>query len=221
MVPRERPDCPALLDHLRAEGPLRPRALLDVPLRAVVLRRARSCATAPCCCQPPKKIAPSTLSILERFFQLPAAYIFLTPEEQTLVSTRAGRRLEPSAVIGMGLDPRRTAGRGRSRARARAPYLLYLGRVDRNKGCDTLLEYFVEYASAHDGLSLVLAGPSKMTIPSHPRIRALGRVSDDERDALLQGALALAIPSPFESLSHRTLLPRRGNHGFLTRARAR
>ena len=40
-----------------------------------------------------------------------------------------------------------------------------------------------------------------MTIPSHPRIRALGRVSDEARDALLQGALALAVPSPFESLS--------------------
>jgi glycosyltransferase involved in cell wall biosynthesis len=40
-----------------------------------------------------------------------------------------------------------------------------------------------------------------MTIPAHPRLRALGRVSDAERDALLQGALALAIPSPFESLS--------------------
>jgi glycosyltransferase involved in cell wall biosynthesis len=83
-----------------------------------------------------------------------------------------------------------------------APYLLYLGRVDRNKGCDTLLEYFVEYASTHDdGLSLVLAGPAKMTIPTHPRLQALGRVSDEARDALLQGALALAVPSPFESLS--------------------
>jgi glycosyltransferase involved in cell wall biosynthesis len=82
-----------------------------------------------------------------------------------------------------------------------APYLLYLGRVDRNKGCDTLLEYFTEYAAVHDGLSLVLAGPAKMTLPSHPRIHALGRVSDAARDALLQGALALAIPSPYESLS--------------------
>jgi glycosyltransferase involved in cell wall biosynthesis len=50
-------------------------------------------------------------------------------------------------------------------------------------------------------LSLVLAGPAKMTLPVHPRIRALGRVSDADRDALLQGALALVVPSPFESLS--------------------
>ena len=81
------------------------------------------------------------------------------------------------------------------------PYLLYLGRVDRNKGCDTLLEYFTEYAAVHEGPSLVLAGPAKMQVPAHPRVRALGRVSDGERDALLQSALALVVPSPFESLS--------------------
>jgi glycosyltransferase involved in cell wall biosynthesis len=41
-----------------------------------------------------------------------------------------------------------------------------------------------------------------MTIPAHPRVRRAGtRAATTERDALLQGALALAIPSPFESLS--------------------
>jgi glycosyltransferase involved in cell wall biosynthesis len=194
------PDCPALLDHLRVEGHRYDLVLFwafryapsffGVPLvsdRAVLLPTAEEDRAV-------------DLSVLETFFQLPAAYLFLTPEEQTLVSTRAGRALEPSAVIGMGLEPASTI-TARVPAGVTTPYLLYLGRVDRNKGCDTLLEYFAECASAHDGLSLVLAGPAKMTIPAHPRIQALGRVSDVERDALLQGALALAIPSPFESLS--------------------
>ena len=46
----------------------------------------------------------------------------------------------------MGLEPARSvadAGRFEPAASTR-PYLLYLGRVDRNKGCDTLLDYFVE-----------------------------------------------------------------------------
>ena len=195
------PDCPALLEHLRTEGRSYDLVLFwtfryapsffGVPLvrdRAVLLPTAEEDRAV-------------DLSILERFFQQPAAYIFLTPEEQTLVSTRAGRALEPAAVIGMGLEPAAALSSGRIPPGITAPYLLYLGRVDRNKGCDSLLEYFVDYASAYDGLSLVLAGPAKMTIPSHPRIRPLGRVSDDERDALLHGALALVIPSPFESLS--------------------
>ena len=195
------PDCPALLDHLRADGHGYDLVLFwtfryapsffGVPLvrdRAVLLPTAEEDRAV-------------DLSILEAFFQLPAAYLFLTPEEQILVSTRAGRALEPCAVIGMGLDPAASTAAARLPAGITQPYLLYLGRVDRNKGCDTLLEYFLEYAASRDGLSLVLAGPAKMTIPAHPRIRALGRVSDDARDALLQGALALAIPSPFESLS--------------------
>lgn len=196
------PDCPALLEHLHAEGHTYDLVLFwafryapsffGVPIvrdRAVLLPTAEEDRAV-------------DLSVLEAFFRLPAAYLFLTPEEQMLVSTRAGQALEPAAVIGMGLEPAAVRASAPSLpAGVTTPYLLYLGRVDRNKGCDTLLEYFVEYASAHDGLSLVLAGPAKMTIPSHPRIRALGRVTDDERDALLQGAMALAVPSPFESLS--------------------
>ena len=47
----------------------------------------------------------------------------------------------------------------------------------------------------------MLAGPAKIRIPEHPRIRALGYVSDEARDALLCGAQALVVPSPYESLS--------------------
>jgi glycosyltransferase involved in cell wall biosynthesis len=83
--------------------------------------------------------------------------------------------------------------------------------VDRNKGCHTLLDYFREYADgpqapgsrAQDpaGVTLVLAGPAKIRIPEHPRIRGLGYVSDDTRHALLCRAKALVVPSPYESLS--------------------
>jgi glycosyltransferase involved in cell wall biosynthesis len=79
--------------------------------------------------------------------------------------------------------------------------VLYLGRVDRNKGCDTLLEYFQEFASVSQGTTLVLAGPAKMQIPKHPRILALGYVSDDDRRTLLSKARVLIVPSPYESLS--------------------
>jgi glycosyltransferase involved in cell wall biosynthesis len=194
------PDCPALLDALRAGGDHFDLVLFwtfryapsffGVPIvrdRAVLLPTAEEDRAV-------------ELSILESFFQMPAGYLFLTPEEETLVSTRAGRPLRPSGVIGMGLDPAPHVTTPVAMP-AREPYLLYVGRVDRNKGCDTLLEYFTSYAAAHEGLSLVLAGPAKMQIPAHPRVHAIGRVSDAERDALMQSALALIVPSPFESLS--------------------
>jgi glycosyltransferase involved in cell wall biosynthesis len=143
------------------------------------------------------------LGITEEFFNVPAAYLFLTPEEQALVSAQAGRALEPSAVIGIGLDP---PGPAPSRDLLDSngipdDYLLYLGRVDRNKGCDTLLEYYQEYASASHAMPLLLAGPVKLRIPQHAKIRALGYVSDELRGALLAHARLLVVPSPYESLS--------------------
>jgi glycosyltransferase involved in cell wall biosynthesis len=80
-------------------------------------------------------------------------------------------------------------------------FVLYLGRIDRNKGCATLLEYFQEFIEEGGRTTLVLAGPSTLTIPDHPRIRALGYVADDVRRALLSHARTLIVPSPYESLS--------------------
>jgi glycosyltransferase involved in cell wall biosynthesis len=154
------------------------------------------------------------LDVLRSYFSLPAGYLFLTPEEDTLVSARAGRRLEPSAVVGIGLEPPPDAAKRSPFAGLDVadPYVLYLGRIDRNKGCHTLFEYFQEYL--RDGrvdTTLVLAGPATISIPSHPRIRALGFVSDAMRDALLAHARALVVPSPYESLSIALL--EAWNHG--------
>jgi glycosyltransferase involved in cell wall biosynthesis len=143
------------------------------------------------------------LEVLGDYFRRPRGYLFLTPEEQQLVSTRAGQRLEPSAVIGLGLNPASVTDHRALLAGHGIPdqYVLYLGRVDRNKGCDTLLEYFASFDGSGPLPTLVLAGPAKMHIPVHPRIRALGYVQDALREALLTHACALVVPSPYESLS--------------------
>ena len=229
-APRERqeewfrengPQVPGLLEHLRQYGRTYDAVLFwtfryypsffGVPLvrdRAVLLPTAED--------------DPAVhLGITEDFFNLPAAYLFLTPEEQALVSARAGRALEPAAVIGTGLEP---AGPPPARELLRSQnipddYILYLGRVDRNKGCDTLLEYFQEYASTSRALPLVLAGPVKLQIPTHDRIHALGYVSDDMRAALLAHARLLVVPSPYESLGIALL--EAWNHGVPALVNAR
>jgi glycosyltransferase involved in cell wall biosynthesis len=151
-----------------------------------------------------------TATILGPYFASPRAYLFLTPEERALVAARCEGPLPPSEVIGSGLDP---AAPRPSRERIDAlglprDYLLYLGRVDRNKGCDKLFAYYAEYVAARaqdshgaPALPLVLAGPIVLPVPSHPGLRALGRVDDEVRHALLSHARALVMPSPFESLS--------------------
>jgi glycosyltransferase involved in cell wall biosynthesis len=199
------PDVPELLEHLRQHGATYDLVVFwtyryspsffGVP---IVKDRAVLVPTA-------EEDRAIDLDILGEFFTLPAAYLFLTPEEQTLVSSRAAGPLGPSAVIGMGLEPAE-APVDRSLLGSHgipSDYVLYLGRVDRNKGCHTLLDHFQSYAgaSAPDDVTLVLAGPAKMRIPEHPRIRALGYVADDLRRALLAHARALVVPSPYESLS--------------------
>jgi glycosyltransferase involved in cell wall biosynthesis len=207
------PDAPALLDHLRRHGREYDLVVFwtyryapsyfGVPL---VADRALLIPTA-------EDDPAIDLTVLREFFRLPAGYLFLTPEEQALVNVRAGTDLEPAAVIGMGIDPPALLEANAILARHEIPpdFVLYLGRVDRNKGCDTLLEYFQEYAARHSDATLVLAGPAKMQIPEHPQIQPLGYVSDELRNALLASARALVIPSPYESLS--IVLLEAWNHG--------
>jgi glycosyltransferase involved in cell wall biosynthesis len=159
--------------------------------------------------------AAVNLDVLPPFFDKPAGYMFLTPEEEQLVSSHAYRPLVPSMVVGIGLEPVSIAGVTRAPLDALGipqNYLLYLGRVDRNKGCDSLLENFQDYASTRPDVALVLAGPAKMQIPSSPRIRALGYVSNEVREALLAYARALVVPSWYESLS--IVLLEAWNHGI-------
>ena len=198
------PDTPGLLDHLRTRGHEYDLVVFwtyryfpsyfGLPL---VADRAVLIPTA-------EEDPAIDLGVLLEFFDKPAGYVFLTPEERELVSSRALHPIRQSVVAGIGLEPVPPGATSRApidQLGIPADYLLYLGRVDRNKGCDALLENFQEYASTRKDVTLVLAGPAKMQLPEHPQIRALGYVSDDVRSALLAHARALVVPSWYESLS--------------------
>jgi glycosyltransferase involved in cell wall biosynthesis len=160
------------------------------------------------------------VDVLSRFFALPKGFLFLTPEEEALVATRAPAG-KPSAVIGCGLDP--SSGRANlSRLdglQLADPFVLYLGRIDPNKGCQALIRHFLRYAETGRSVQLVMAGPASMPIPEHPLIRPLGFVDEEVRDALLRKARALIMPSPFESLS--MVLLEAWNHGLPALVNAR
>jgi glycosyltransferase involved in cell wall biosynthesis len=152
-------------------------------------------------------------SILDRLFTLPAAYLFLTPEEETLVALHCSRPLPPSCIVGIGLDPvRARPGMPPEAIGITRPFVLYLGRIDPNKGCETLLRYFLKRQAA-SGLRvpLVMAGPANMPIPGDPSVKQLGLVDEPAREALLAHAAVLVVPSPYESLS--MVLLEAWNHG--------
>ena len=134
------------------------------------------------------------------FLTRPAGFVFLTPEEESLVARHCPQPLARSCVIGTGLE--KAGSSSPVDPGIPSPFLLYLGRVDPNKGCETLLRHYVHWQErAERRVPLVLAGPANMPIPKHPSIRFLGYVDDPTRDALLASAAALVVPSPYESLS--------------------
>ena len=207
------PDAPELLAHLRHHGSSYDRVVFwsyryadtyfGVPLvpdRAVLVPTAEEDPLI-------------QVDALEAFFALPKGFLFLTPEEEHLVAPRLSGA-KPSAVIGSGLDPAPASVdlSPLDPLQLDDPFVLYLGRIDPNKGCQTLIRHFVRYVDSGRKVPLVMAGPASMPVPDHPRIRTLGFVEDAVREALLSKARALMMPSPYESLS--MVLLEAWNHGL-------
>jgi glycosyltransferase involved in cell wall biosynthesis len=144
------------------------------------------------------------LPVFRPLFQAPRGLVYLTPEEQALVESVGANGSVPSVVVGSGVDvsPGWREVDVRGKFALAEPYVLYVGRIDRNKGVDRLLEYHrLLSAEWPQAPSLVLAGVPTIAIPAHPKVRHLGVVSDAEKHALIAGSAALVMPSAYESLS--------------------
>ncbi len=159
---------------------------------------------------------PLYLPIFDFMFRQADAFGFLTEEEADLVRRRFGV-MRPSSVIGIGVDlgptgagaPQRQGGPTPGELAFRAtyglgerPYLLYMGRVDPHKGSDELFGFFVAYRRRHgDKLALVVMGDPVKPLAFYPDVIMTGFVDSARRAGALAGALALVLPSPFESFS--------------------
>ncbi len=144
------------------------------------------------------------LEIFRDFFKLPGGIVYLTPEEQLLIESISGNRQVPADVIG-GLDSwpgeiDRTLFHQRHGLTDNG-YILYLGRVDENKGCRQMFAHYIRYAGERKAcLPLVVIGKPVMEIPRHPGIRHFGFVSEEEKFSALAGSRFLLMPSLYESL---------------------
>lgn len=125
--------------------------------------------------------------------------IWLTEAERRLGEDLWGPL--PGRVVSMSVDTK-----PREPARLAAPYLLYCGRIDPNKGCRQIFDYFIRYKRDFPSeLKLVLAGKDDLPVPEHPEIEFRGFVSDEEKFRLMAGAKLFVMPSPNESFSIVTL----------------
>jgi glycosyltransferase involved in cell wall biosynthesis len=144
------------------------------------------------------------LPVFAEVFRAPRGLIYLTPEERALVQGVSGNDSLPSVVVGSGINvPAGWSGvDARERFGLPERYLLYVGRIDRNKGADRL---FADYRRLQQEWPqvppLVLVGRPALDLPEHPGIRHLGFVTEEEKFAILAGCDVLLMPSRYESLS--------------------
>jgi glycosyltransferase involved in cell wall biosynthesis len=144
------------------------------------------------------------LSIFGPMFRGVRAIMYNTFEERSLVQAVSNNSQVPSVVVGVGseIPDRVQPWRAKRKFNLKRPYALYIGRIDENKGCAELFDYFDRFATAYpDGLDLALIGSAVLPIPKHPRVKHLGFLSDEDKFDALAGADLLVMPSPFESLS--------------------
>jgi glycosyltransferase involved in cell wall biosynthesis len=144
------------------------------------------------------------VSIFGQIFRRVRGLMYNSPEERAMIQAVSGNGDVPGVVVGVG--SRLPAGSSPERFRQKYgiehPFVVYVGRIDENKGCRELFHYFTNYRPRFgQRLSLVLIGTSLLPIPDDPRIVHLGFVSDQDKFDAIAAAQALIMPSYFESLS--------------------
>ncbi|MEW5737909.1 MAG: glycosyltransferase family 4 protein [Myxococcota bacterium] len=134
-------------------------------------------------------------------FERPRALLCNTPEEVELIRARF-EAAAPARVVGVGIEPRPgKPERFRDRYGVRGEYLLYVGRLEAGKGVVDLVRLHQHLVSRfHDAPALVLAGAGDLK-PRGERLHVLGRIDEEAKWDALAGALAVVVPSRYESLS--------------------
>ena len=144
------------------------------------------------------------LGIYPPVFRGIRALMYNSYEERALIQGVSNNQSVPGVVVGVGseIPERSNAGRFRQKFDIRDRFAIYVGRIDENKGCVELFDFFEHYsASLVDGMHLVLIGTLHVPIPKHPRIHHVGFVEDQDKYDAMAAAEALIMPSYLESLS--------------------
>ncbi len=142
------------------------------------------------------------LEIMKNVFASPDAFVFNTESEKTMLGKRFSFEGKYQDIVGVGVDmPKNVDVASFNRKYGvSSPFILYAGRIEKGKGCEELIQNFLKYHKKNKKLSLVLVGKLLMELPAHPKIKCLGFVSPEDKDAAMTSALATVHPSHFESL---------------------
>jgi glycosyltransferase involved in cell wall biosynthesis len=128
-------------------------------------------------------------------------------EECELIQNISKNYAVPFEIVGVGADVvKGEPSRFRKKFGIKEKFIIYIGRIDENKGCKELFDYYLRFLNeTNERIRLVLIGTPVISIPSHPFIIHLGFVSDQDKFDALSASELLVMPSFYESLSIVTL----------------
>lgn len=143
----------------------------------------------------------------EDIYSIPAFIMYNTVSEKKLIETDFKEVTPKSDIAGVGVE-RITHMEDTiipEDYKFNFPYLVYIGRIDKNKGCAELIDYFEELGKERRDLKLVMIGKDFMGVKPSDNIILTGFVEDEVKNQLLENSLGLILPSKYESLSIVTL----------------
>jgi glycosyltransferase involved in cell wall biosynthesis len=143
-------------------------------------------------------------SIFRNLFNLPRAFVYNSVEERRMIQSLSSNYHIPGDVVGVGSElPASTNPEAfRRKFNIDSPFLLYIGRIDENKGCKQLFDFFTRYVMENkSSIKLVLIGSPVMKVPDHPQVIQAGFLDDTDKYNALSACEVLMMPSFYESLS--------------------
>lgn len=148
------------------------------------------------------------LKIFRELFRKPRAIVYNSEEERQMINSLSRNEHILGKVVGVGTEipSQFSSQKFRQEYKIKGDYVIYIGRIDENKGCHELFDFFLHFKrETGSSVKLVLVGSKILKIPSHPDVHYLGTLSDEMKFSALDGALLLIMPSFYESLSMVTL----------------
>lgn len=142
------------------------------------------------------------LDMMKEVFSAPQAFMFNTESEKKMLSRLFSFENKYQDTVGVGVEipEKLKSSRFLRKYQISLPFVLYAGRIEKGKGCQELIDYFLKFSRRSIRLSLILIGKLLMDLPVHPRIKYLGFLSPEEKDEATASALATVHSSQYESL---------------------
>jgi len=147
---------------------------------------------------------PIFARFFDNFFALPRALICSTNEELQLVRNRTREPVRGVYLAGVGMDapPPPNPAHFRREYNIEDDFLLYVGRIQKEKGCDQLCDYYLALSDEfRKKYPLVLLGKRAMSVPQNENIITPGFVSEELKFSAMAAAKLMIMPSVFESLN--------------------